>query len=291
MSATRNTILITGASTGIGAATAKLFHDKGWNVVATMRDPADVASWAQGARALVQRLDVMDRDSIAAAVAAAMQMFGRIDVLFNNAGYGLNGPVEGATDDEMRHQFEVNLFGQVRVMQAVLPEMRARKSGLILSTSSVGGRIGFPISPFYISSKHAVEGLIESARFELKPFGVRLKLITPGGINTDFSRRSARWTMHPAYAAQIDAGKQSAVKILENMPSPDKVAEVVWRAANDSSDRLRYLAKPGPYILMHRLLPDGVWRRLIQTVLDRAAEKVTSAGSTAKQDSARSGSA
>lgn len=268
------TILITGASSGIGEATVRLFRDKGWNVAATMRSPADAPPWMQGERCLVLPLDVSDRHAILAAVNAASTAFGHIDVLFNNAGYGLNGPVEGATDVDMFHQFDVNLFGQVRVMQAVLPQMRAQRSGLILTTSSIGGRIGFPTSPFYIASKHAVEGLIESARFELRPFGVRLKLIEPGGIKTDFSRRSARWTMHPDYAAQIEAGKSMAVDLLEGMPTPDKVAEVVYRAATDRTDRLRYLAKPGPYIALYRLLPDRLWRNMIQFALNRAAKTV-----------------
>jgi NAD(P)-dependent dehydrogenase (short-subunit alcohol dehydrogenase family) len=121
-----------------------------------------------------------------------------------------------------------------------------------------------------------VEGLIESARFELKPFGVRLKMIEPGGTRTDFSRRSARWTAHPDYAAQIEAGKIMAVDLLERMPTPDKIAEVVYRAATDPSDRLRYLAKPGPYIALYKLLPDRLWRSMIQFALDRAARNVRS---------------
>lgn len=269
---TSKTILITGASSGIGMASAKLFHKKGWNVAATMRDPANAPSWMKAPRFLVERLDVTDRSSIAIATRAAAQAFGQIDVLFNNAGYGLNGPIEGATDDEMLHQFDVNLFGQIRVMQAVLPQMRKRKSGLIITTSSIGGIIGFPSAPFYIASKHALEGLIESARFELRPFGVRLKLIEPGGIQTDFSRRSARWTNHPDYAAQIEAARAMSVDLLDRMPKPERVATVAFRAATDPSDRLRYLAQPGPYIALYRLLPDRLWRNMIQSALDSAAK-------------------
>jgi NAD(P)-dependent dehydrogenase (short-subunit alcohol dehydrogenase family) len=267
------TILITGASSGIGEASAKLFLEKGWNVVATMRATGDRPAWMHAQGCLVHSLDVTDRRSIDAAVDAAYARFGHIDVLFNNAGYGLNGPLEGATDAQMFHQFDVNVFGQVRVMQSVLPQMRARRAGLILTTSSIGGLIGFPTSPFYIASKHAVEGLVESARFELRPFGVRLKLIEPGGIKTNFSRRSALWTGHPDYAAQIAAGKIMAVDLLERMPSADKVAKVVWRAVNDQSDRLRYLAEPGPYLALRRLLPDRVWRNMIQSALDRTARR------------------
>lgn len=278
MKESSRTILITGASSGIGAAAARLFLGRGWTVAATMRDPSAAPGWMQAERCLVLPLDVTDRASITAAVEQASATFGRIDVLFNNAGYGLNGPVEGATDAEMLHQFDVNLFGQVRVMQAVLPQMRARRAGLILTTSSIGGRIGFPAAPFYIASKHAVEGLIESARFELRRFGVRLKLIEPGGVRTDFSRRSARWTAHPDYAGQIAAAKAMSVSLLERMPDPEKVAEVVFRAATDPSDRLRYLAKPGPYMALYRLLPDRLWRGMIQAALDHAAREMAGQG-------------
>ncbi len=267
---TGKTILITGASSGIGLESARLFHQKGWNVIATMRDTADAAPWMDAQNVLPLPLDVTDHMSIESAVRGAKDFFGRIDVLLNNAGYGLNGPLEGATDQQIRRQFDVNFFGLIDVTKAVLPHMRAARSGLIMNVSSIGGLIGMPISPLYIASKHAVEGLSESMRFELKPFGVRVKIIEPGGIQTDFLSRSQQWTEHPAYAGAVAAAKQMTHALNGALPGPDGVVRVIYRAATDPTDRLRYLAKPGPYVALYRMLPDPLWRGMIQAALSRA---------------------
>lgn len=274
-------ILITGASSGIGLATAKLFMEKGWHVAATMRNPETAPAWMRNERVRVLPLDVTERTTIDAAVEQALGAFGKIDVLYNNAGYGLNGPIEGATDKQMRHQFDVNFFGLIDVTNAVLPHMRQRRAGLIINVSSIGGLIGMPGAPLYIASKHAVEGLSESIRFELKPFGIRVKMIEPGGIKTDFVSRSSKWTNHPDYSDSIRAMKAMADGLQDSMSAPREVAEVVLKAANDRSDKLRYLAKPGPYVLMYRLLPDRLWRGLIQGTLDREAKKGIEACSSA----------
>jgi NAD(P)-dependent dehydrogenase (short-subunit alcohol dehydrogenase family) len=265
------TIFITGTSAGIGSAAAKLFAERGWNVAATMREPSNAPVWANRGNVEIIALDVSNRASISAAIAAATGRFGQIDVLLNNAGYGLNGPVEGATDDQMRRQFDVNFFGLIDVTTAVLPQMRARKTGLILNVSSIGGLIGFPSAPLYIASKHAVEGLVESWRYELKPHGIRMKLIEPGGIKTDFIKRSSEWTVHADYAVQIAAMKEMTKGLDNSLADPADVASVILKAAQDGSDRLRYLAKPGPYVMLNRLLPDRMWRGMIQFALDRRA--------------------
>lgn len=143
----KQTILITGASSGFGKETVKLFHQKGWNVVATMRAPD--GSFADLDGVLVARLDVTDKASIASAVGAAVERFGGIDVLVNNAGFGTLGALEAASDAVIRQQFEVNFFGLIEVTRAVLPGMRARRSGLIVNVSSVGGRVTFPFCTLY----------------------------------------------------------------------------------------------------------------------------------------------
>lgn len=274
-------ILITGASSGIGLATTKLFMEQGWYVTATMRNPENAPSWMRHERVRILPLDVTDRATIRTTIDQAIGAFGKIDVLLNNAGYGLNGPMEGATARQMRHQFDVNFFGLIDVTNAVLPHMRQRRSGLIINISSIGGLIGMPISPLYIASKHAVEGLTESIRFELKPFGVRVKMIEPGGIKTDFVPRSSKWTEHPDYTDTIKAMKAMSEGLQDSMSDPREVAQVIFKAANDRSDKLRYLAKPGPYVLMYRLLPDRLWRGLIQGTLDREAQKGIKARSSA----------
>lgn len=266
-------IFITGASSGIGLATAKFFLDQGWRVVATMRDTSDAPPWMNNGRVLIARVDVTAMDSLEAGVARAEEAFGKIDVMFANAGYGLNGPLEGATEEQMHRQFDVNVFGVARTIKAVAPHMRQHGSGIIIVTSSIGGLIGMPVSPYYIATKHAVEGMIESARFELKPFGIRLKLIEPGGIRTDFSVRSAAWTEHPAYSEVIESAKRMALSLLENAPDPSEVAKTVFTAAKDNSERLRYHAMPGPYVMLYKLLPDRLWRAIIEAALRSAAKQ------------------
>ena len=188
------TVLITGASSGIGKASATLFADQGWNVAATMRDPGDGADFAGHDNVFVIRLDLLDSDSIGAAVSATTERFGSIDVLVNNAGYGAYGPLEATPMSVLRQQFEVNFFGLAELTKAVLPGMREQQSGTIINVSSVGGRIVFPFGVLYHSSKWAVEGLSEALHFEARLFGGRVKIVEPGGVNTDFGGRSFVFT-------------------------------------------------------------------------------------------------
>ena len=194
------TVLITGASSGIGKAAAALFADRGWNVVATMRNPDDGADLAGPDNVLVSRLDLLDGDSISAAVGAGLERFGRIDVLVNNAGYGAYGPLEATPMSVIRRQFDVNLFGLVETIQKVLPAMREQRSGVIVNVSSVGGRMTYPLGSLYHGSKWAVEGLSEALHYELSTLGIRVKLVEPGGVNTDFGGRSFVFTHDPELA-------------------------------------------------------------------------------------------
>lgn len=141
----RSTILVTGASSGIGKATARLFQTLGWNVIATMRDPAKIQDLVADDRTLVRRLDVLDHASIDVAVAAGIERFGRIDVLVNNAGYGAYGPLEAFDMAGIRRQFETNVIGLLAVTKAVLPHMRRQRSGTIVNISSIGGKMTFPL--------------------------------------------------------------------------------------------------------------------------------------------------
>jgi len=156
------TLLITGASSGIGKASTALFADRGWNVVATMRNPEDGADLAERDNVLVARLDLLDSETIETAVAAALERFGTIDVLLNNAGYGAYGPLEATPMSVVRRQFDVNVFGLIETIQAVLPAMRAQRNGVIVNISSVGGRITYQLGTLYHGSKWAVEGLSEA---------------------------------------------------------------------------------------------------------------------------------
>ncbi len=248
------TILITGASSGIGAATAAYFHERGWNVVATMRKPADGAALAQLENVLVARLDVLDEDSIAAAVAAGLARFGAIDVLLNNAGYGAYGVLEATPMATIRRQFDVNVFGLLAVTKAVLPHMRARAQGTIINISSVGGRMTYPLGTLYHGSKWAVEGLSEALSFELGPLGIRVKLVEPGGVRTDFAGRSFEFTNDPALA-EYQPLVEGLLAAQENVDysahqTPREVAERILEAATDERDRLRYISGEGAKSLL-----------------------------------------
>ena len=248
-----NTVLITGASSGIGKATAHHFSSKGWNVVATMRSLDDGLDLASD-NVLVNRLDLLDSESIHASVAAAIDRFGSIDVLVNNAGYGAYGPLEATPMEVLRRQFDVNFFGLVETMQAVLPVMRSQHSGVIINISSVGGRMTYPLGSLYHGSKWAVEGLSEAVHFELATLGIRLKIVEPGGVNTDFGGRSFVFTHDPEltdYQPLVDM----AVAALESTDrsgnqEPHEVAEVIYAAATDDTAQLRYISGQGAEALL-----------------------------------------
>lgn len=188
--------LITGCSTGLGHALARLVIDRGWRAVVTARDKARVEDLVRGAeeRALALALDVTDKGQIDAVVAAAREKFGRIDVLVNNAGYGYQSTVEEGDEAEIRAQFDTNVFGLFAITRAVLPAMRAQRSGRIINITSVAGLIGFPGSGYYAASKHAIEGFSDALRAEVEPLGIGVTCVEPGPFRTDWAGRSLRQT-------------------------------------------------------------------------------------------------
>ena len=195
---------ITGCSTGFGRELAKVLIDRGYRVVATARDPRKIADLVEGhaVTALAVKLDVEKQPQIEAAVEAAKRKFGRIDVLVNNAGYGYLAAVEEGDDADVRAMFETNFFGLAAMTRAVLPLMRAQKSGAIVNISSMGGFIGFPGSGYYAATKFAVEGLSESLSKEIAPFGIKVLIVEPGPFRTDWAGRSLKTPKRPidAYA-------------------------------------------------------------------------------------------
>ncbi|MBW4471090.1 MAG: SDR family oxidoreductase [Stenomitos rutilans HA7619-LM2] len=262
-----NTVLITGASSGIGEATAKYFLQKRWRVSATMRSPAKAGHWATDPKVICPPLDLTKPDTVETAIQETLRQFGRIDVLVNNAGYALMGPLEGVTSEQLQQQFQTNVFGLVSTMQAVLPLFRQQRHGTIINVASIGGRIGFPMTASYHGTKWAVEGLSESMRFELKPFGIRVKLIEPGGIKTNFIHQGVNWAIHPEYNQMINQVKQFMTRINDTLPEPDSVAKAIYRAATDRSDRLRYSPHGELFLLLHTLLPDRIWRSLVERMM------------------------
>jgi NAD(P)-dependent dehydrogenase (short-subunit alcohol dehydrogenase family) len=261
-----NTVLITGAASGIGRASAEYFSARGWNVAAASRRTPRLLS---GPAILPLPLDITNEAAIASAVAATLGRFGNIDVLVNNAGYGLFGPLEGADSGELEAQFQTNLFGTAAMIRAVLPHMRERRRGTIVNLSSVGGRFGVPFGSAYIASKFAIEGLSESLRYELSLHGIRVKLVEPGQFRTGFIERGLHSTSHPAYDGSFANYMQWVERGDAAAPGPEPVAAAIFRAATDSSGRLRYPVKGSLLLALHSLLPDGLWRSFMAAAMSR----------------------
>jgi NAD(P)-dependent dehydrogenase (short-subunit alcohol dehydrogenase family) len=240
----KKSVLITGCSTGIGAAAAKVFSDHGWNVAATMRKPeqGEALSALPGVKVLA--LDVTDKTSIDAAVRQTLQDFGNIDALVNNAGYGLFGPFETASQDVIKRQFDTNLFGLFDVTRAALPGMRERRSGVIVNVASIGGLTTFPMNSLYHATKYAVVGFSESLGYELAPFGIQVKVIAPGGVATDFAGRSLMRTFEGdggAYAPSVAKVMAAFNERRGSYSSSQSLGDAIYGAVTDGSKKTCYV--------------------------------------------------
>ena len=269
MSATSKVVLITGCSTGIGAETAAHLADHGYTVYASARKIETLAPLvAKGCRALA--LDVNDEESMRAAVAQVENDHGSVGALINNAGYSQSGALESIPLDDIRRQFETNVFGLIRMCQLVLPGMRRAGSGRIVNIGSMGGRLTFPGGGVYHATKYSVEALSDALRFEVQGFGVRVVLIEPGLIVTDFAKTAVASvdsagtdgpyaTFNRAVADGTDAVYRGPLARLGG--GPDSVARVIRRALSSRRPRARYRVTPSATlaIAQRRLTPDRVW--------------------------------
>lgn len=249
----KKTILITGSSSGFGKAATMKFATNGWNVVATMRTPEKETAFTGFENVLVVKLDVQDNNSIQSAIQAGIDRFGKIDTLLNNAGYGALGNFEAATSEQIRRQFDVNVFGMMDVTRAILPHFRKNKSGTIINISSMGGRITFPLMSLYHASKFAVEGFTESLAYELAALNITVKLVEPGVANTNFGGPSADFIQNPAltdYNDFIQAFWQHFATLNYQSNSAEDITEVIYTAATDNSQQLRYIAGEDAKALM-----------------------------------------
>lgn len=238
--------LVTGSSSGIGFETALALARHGYYTYATMRDTKKGDKILEIAKKEnlginVIELDVNSEDSIKKAVEKILSEKKRIDLLVNNAGYFLVGCLEDMTEKDLRDQFETNFFGVVRTIQSVLPTMRNQKSGIIVNVSSVAGRIGFPVTPGYISSKFALEGLSESMRYELVPFGIKTIIIEPGVIKTNlFSTLKKATRSDPAYKDITQKVMKGLLMMSEMGTPPQEVANTIVKAISSDNPLPRY---------------------------------------------------
>ncbi len=266
------TVLITGAAAGIGKATVQLFQKRGWRVAATMRSPEKSPELTSLNRVICLKLDVTDEDSIQKAIAETISQFGSLDVVINNAGYGLTGPFAACTTEQIQRQFATNVFGLMAVTSHALPVMQQQGGGVIVNIASIGGRLTFPLYSLYHSTKWAVEGFSESLQYEVEPFNIRVKLVEPGPIKTDFYGRSADSGSQPDLGIYQDFSDRVMPKMqaagVDGSP-PEVVAEVIYRAATDGSQKLRYPAGKNAALLLtlRKLLPDHWFIGLIRQML------------------------
>jgi len=266
-------VLITGCSSGIGAATARHLAGLGWTVYATARRPATLADLeAAGCRALA--LDVTDEASMQAAVAAVEEEHGAVGVLVNNAGYGQTGAIETVPLEQVRAQFETNVFGLVRMCQLVLPAMRAQRWGKIVNVSSMGGRFTFPGAGHYHASKHAVEAISDALRFEVRGFGVDVIVVEPGIILTGFGEHARTGAPGDGPYGGFDAAVKAAYVetyekgLLKRLGGPpEAVAKRIAKAITATRPRARYTvtASAKALIAQKALLPDAGWDAVMRT--------------------------
>ncbi len=257
-----STIFITGTSSGLGKAAAKLFAANGWNVIATMRKPENETELAKLGNIQLLPLDVTDADQIRA-VAGQVTAMG-VDVVLNNAGYGLGGPLESYSDEQILDQVNTNLLGAIRVTQAFIPYFRAKRSGMFLNTTSIGGLISFPFYSVYSATKWGLEGFCESLSFELGQFGISVKTISPGGIRSNF-RGNQSLTKNDAYTPLVEqmTNKFMQGKTPTIASEPEAIAAVIYEAATDGKDQLRYPAGPDAvtYVTMRERLGAEAFRQ------------------------------
>lgn len=268
------TVLITGTSSGIGKETAILFHKKGWNVLATMRNIEDGKDIADFENLRVLPCDVTETVSIQGAIDEGIRIFGKIDVLVNNAGYYALGPFEFAQKEQISKQINTNLLGVMEMTREIIPHFRAQNSGVIVNVSSIAGVTTVPLQTIYHATKWGVEGFSESLQHELRQFNIRVKVIEPGVIHTDFYGRSMTILQNPDIHVYDPYVKKVCENIIRNSlkgSTPDGVAKTIYRAATDNKTKLRYpTGKSKELTLLGRLLPQKTFAPLVRGAMEKS---------------------
>lgn len=257
-------ILITGASTGIGKAIGEFLHHKGYTVYGTSRNPQNIVNSLFPLIAL----DVRNVQSIRHAIAEVIRISGRIDVVINNAGVGIVGPIEEIPTEEIRNNFETNLFGPIEVIKAVLPQMRDQKSGLVINITSIAGYMGLPYRGVYSASKGALELLTEAIRMEIKPFGIEMTNVAPGEFATNIA--AGRYHVAASPASAYRSTYEQTLNLINNHvgggDDPIVMAHAIYKIINTRKPKVHY--KVGPFmsrfsIVLKRILPDKVYERML----------------------------
>lgn len=269
----KHVVLITGASAGIGKETVKLLLQQGnYEVYGAARRVESMHDIAEmGAHIL--SLDITKDDSIRACVDAIIAKHGRIDILVNNAGYGSYGAIEDVTIAEAKRQFEVNIFGLARITQLVLPYMRAHSYGYIINISSVAGKTYSPLGGWYHASKHALEGLSDSLRFEVAPFGIRVVIVEPGLIQTEWGGIALDSAVHTSGSTVYAPYVKGLEKIFARMKQPSHprvIASVIYKAIRSKNPKTRYVAGSGakPLLFLKKLISDKVYDAIMRRMVE-----------------------
>jgi NADP-dependent 3-hydroxy acid dehydrogenase YdfG len=243
MEVTVKTVLITGASSGFGKRVAEKLLDEGYSVYAAARR-VEKMSDIEKKGAHVLRMDVTDNESVKSGVSRVINEQGQIDVLFNNAGYGSFGPVECVPLEEIQRQYEVNVFGMARLIKAVLPHMRSRRTGLIINTASMAGHVSFPVMGWYSSTKHAIEAMSDALRMEVKSFGINVVVIDPGAVKTEFDALSFatldKLEQPEDYKPLMKASRKYFMNIYAKCPGPESTVDAVLQAIKARRPKTRY---------------------------------------------------
>lgn len=260
----KKVVLITGGSSGLGKSIGTFLKDKGYTVYGTSRNPENVA----GSPFPLIKLDVRDAESIKAAVAELIQIAGRVDVLINNAGVGITGPLEEIPASEIKNNFETNLFGPIEVMKAVLPHMRSQKFGLIINVTSIAGYMGLPYRSVYSASKGALELITEALRMEVKGFGITITNVAPGDFATNIADRRYHAPLVKGSAYEESYGRTLHMmnEHVTSGSNPNEMAEAVYAIMKDPNPKVHY--KVGAFmqkfsIVLKRVLPDKVYEKLL----------------------------
>lgn len=257
-------ILITGGSSGIGKAVGEFLQEKGFTVYGTSRNPESI----QNSKLKLVALDVRNSNSIQSCIEEVIRLEGRIDVLINNAGVGITGPLEEIPLDEIKNNFDTNLFGPIELMKAVLPHMRAQKSGLIINVTSIAGYMGLPFRSVYSASKGALELITESLRMETKAFGVHITNVAPGDFATDIASRRFHAPVikgsayEQVYQTQLDMVNAH----VDSGSNPIDMAVAIYKIIESPKPKVHY--KVGAFmqkfsIVLKRILPDTVYEKIL----------------------------